>query len=109
MLNADYLILENGKKVYRVSKSRYRRCERIRNYILRENYERGTEIWLLKFKAMSKFKADERTINEALYRWRGWYYDAGVRHRPIEAFIRDAEQAERAVHIDIVENQTIRL
>lgn len=109
MLNADYLILENGKKVYRVSKSRYRRCERIRNYILRENYERGTEIWLLKFKAMSKFKADEQTINDALYHWRWWYYDAGVRHRPIEAFIRDAEQQERAVHIDIVENQTIRL
>ena len=109
MLNAEYLILQNGRKVYRVSKSRYRRCERIRNYILRENYERGTEIWLLKFKAMSKFKADERTINEALYRWRGWYYDAGVCHRPIEAFIRDAEQQERAVKIDIVHNQTIRL
>ena len=109
MLNAEYLILLNGRKVYRVSKAKYLRCEKIRNYILRENYERGTEIWLLKFKAMSKFKADERTINEALYRWRWWYYDAGVRHRPIEAFIRDAEKEERKVNIDIVHNQTIRL
>lgn len=109
MLNAEYLILPNGRKVYRVSKSMYRRCERIRNYILRENYERGTEIWLLKFKAMSMFKADERTINQALYNWKNWYYDACVRHRPIEAFIRDAEQQERAVKIDIVHNQTIRL
>lgn len=102
MLNAEYLILPNGRKVYRVSKSRYRRCERIRNYILRENYERGTEIWLLKFKAMSKFKADERTINEALYRWRGWYYDAGVRHRPIEAFIRDHERELHTPKVVIV-------
>lgn len=109
MLNADYLILPNGRKVYRVQKAKYLRCEKIRNYILRNHYERGTEIWLLKFKAMSMFKADERTINKALYRWRGWYYDAGVRHRPIEAFIRDAEQQERAVKIDIVHNQTIRL
>jgi len=102
MLNAEYLILPNGRKVYRVSKSMYRRCERIRNYILRENYERGTEIWLLKFKAMSKFKADERTINKALYRWRGWYYDAGVRHRPIEAFIRDHERELQTPKVVIV-------
>lgn len=109
MLSAEYLILPTGKKVYRVSKNKYHRCERIRNYILRENYERGTEVWLLKFKAMSKFKADERTINEALYRWRRWYYDAGVRHRPIEAFIRDAEKEERRVKVAVVHNQTIQL
>lgn len=103
MLNAEYLILPNGRKVYRVTRAKYRKCERIRNYILRENYERGTEIWLLKFKAMSMFKADEHTINQALYRWRNWYYDAGVRHRPIEAFIRDAEEEEKKVKIKIVE------
>ena len=107
MLNADYLILPNGRKIYRVSKAKYLHCEKIRNYILRNNYERGTEIWLLRFKAMSMFKADEYTINQALYRWKKWYYDAGVRHRPIELFIRDAEKQQRAVGIDFVENQAV--
>jgi len=92
MLNAEYLILPNGRKVYRVSKAKYLRSEKIRNYILRENYERGTEVWLLKFKAMSKFRANEQAINQALYNWKNWYYDACVRHRPIEAFIRDHEK-----------------
>lgn len=104
MLNAEYLILPNGRKVYRVSKAKYLRCEKIRNYILRDNYERGTEIWLLKFKAMSKFKADEHTINQALYNWKNWYYDACVRHRPIEAFIRDHERELQEPKVVIVEN-----
>lgn len=102
MLNAEYLILPNGRKVYRVSKTKYLRCEKIRNYILRNHYERGTEIWLLKFKAMSMFKADERTINQALCKWKNWYYDAGVRHRPIEAFIRDHERELRTPKVVVV-------
>ncbi len=104
MLNAEYLILPNGRKVYRVPKRKYLRCEKIRNYILRDNYERGTEMWLLKFKAMSKFKTDEHTINQALYNWKNWYYDACVRHRPIEAFIRDHERELHEPKVVIVEN-----
>ena len=102
MLNTDYLILPNGRKIYRVSRAKYKRCEKIRNYILRNHYERGTEIWLLKFKAMSMFKADEQTINQALYKWKNWYYDAGVRHRPIEAFIRDHERELRTPKVVVV-------
>lgn len=102
MLNAEYLILPNGSKVYRVQKAKYLRCEKIRNYILRNHYERGTEIWLLKFKAMSMFKADEHTINQALYNWKNWYYDACVRHRPIEAFIRDHERELQTPKVVIV-------
>ena len=102
MLNTDYLILPNGRKVYRVQKSKYLRCEKIRNYILRNHYERGTEIWLLKFKAMSMFKADENTINQALYKWKNWYYDAGVRHRPIEAFIHDHKRELRTPKVVVV-------
>lgn len=106
MLNADYLILPNGRRIYRVSKAKYRKCEKIRNYIFRENYERGTEMWLLRFKAMSMFNVDEKTIDQALYRWRHWYYDAGVRHRPIEAFIRDAELEKEKVQI-VVNDMTV--
>jgi hypothetical protein len=102
MLNADYLILPSGRKVYRVQKAKYLRCEKIRNYILRNHYERGTEIWLLKFKAMSKFRANEQSINQALYNWKNWYYDAGVRHRPIEAFIRDHEKELQTPKVVIV-------
>lgn len=72
----------------------YVRYERIRNYILRLRYEWDAPKWLAEYRAISRYKIGEEEIKRAIYEWKNWYYDNGVRHRPIELFIEDEKKKE---------------
>lgn len=87
--NAKYIRLRDGSLARKVSKNLYFKCEQIRNYIYRTNYERGVSIEILSLKAQCLFKVDELMVKKALHDWKGWCYGGGVRHRPIEKFIED--------------------
>ena len=88
----EYITLPNGKAVYRVSRKHYLKCEHIRNYILRTHYETRGDMFELKIKAAKLFHVSERQVDVALKEWKNWYYLDGVRHKPIEDFIAEAEQ-----------------
>ncbi len=81
--------LPSGEIVHRVDKEEYLLCEKIRNYILRLNYEFGIPIWICTFRAAKKFNVTENYAKKALRQWRRWYYENGLRHRPIELFIQE--------------------
>lgn len=82
-------IIHNGKTFLVVDEERYRLCEKIRNYILRERYERGTAWWLLYQKATCNFDVTESYCRMAIKEWRTWCYGNGVRHKPIELIIEE--------------------
>lgn len=88
----EQLKLPNGELVTKVDKDEYLLCEKIRNYILRMNYEIGLPIWICTYRAAKKFNVPEAYATKALRQWRKWYYDNGLRHRPLELFIQEVEQ-----------------
>lgn len=91
----ERLTFPDGSVCCKVSKEKYLRYEQIRNYILRNEFEKNAKRWLLIYRAMSKFRADEDEIDAALHEWKDWYYDNGVRHRPIEAFFDDFKKEQQ--------------
>jgi hypothetical protein len=106
--NAKYIRLRDGSLVKKVRKSLYFKCEQIRNYIYRTNYERGISIEILSLKAQCLFGVDDNMVYKALYEWKNWCYGAGVRHRPIEKFIEDdinRLQSENELKIEIKNKQ----
>jgi len=88
----DKIRLQDGSIAHRVGKVEYRKYEQIRNYILRTRYERGTSLGMAMLKAMCRFHIDENEVRKALFEWRRWFYGNGVRHRPIEMFIKDDKE-----------------
>lgn len=106
--NAKYIRLRDGLLVKKVSKNLYFKCEQIRNYIYRTNYERGISIEMLSLKAQCLFKVNENMVHRALHEWKNWCYGGGVRHRPIEMFIEDDKkrlQSENELKINIQHKQ----
>lgn len=102
--NAKYIRLRDGSLSKQVSRSLYLKCEQIRNYIYRTNYERGISIDMLSLKAQCLFGVDEQMVKKALNNWKNWCYCGGVRHRPIEMFIEDDKrriEEENKVKINI--------
>lgn len=102
--NAKYIRLRDGSLAKKVSKNLYFKCEQIRNYIYRTNYERGVSIEILSLKAQCLFKVDDVMVKKALHDWKGWCYGGGARHRPIEMFIEDNKrriEEENKVKISI--------
>ena len=90
----EKLKLPNGKIVTKVDKEEYLLCEKNRNYILRMNYELGLPIWICRFRAAKKFNVPESYCLKSLREWKKWYYDNGLRHRPLELFIKEAKEKE---------------
>lgn len=114
MIDYDRILLPNGKIAFRVSATKYRRYENIRNYILRTHYERGISLRYAKLKAMCLFDVDEKDISTALNKWKSWYFvrnGACIRHRPIELFIEDHKEkadSEKRVKDEIKRQEKIR-
>lgn len=94
MKKAQYrqITLQSGEVVTLVDKEKYLLCEKIRNWILRLNYEQRVPKWMAIMKAAKKFGVPESYARTALSQWKHWCYDNGIRHRPLELFIADNEQ-----------------
>jgi len=84
--------LPNGKTVIKVDKEEYLLCEKIRNYILRMNYELRLPVWMCVLRASKKFGIPDSYAVKALRQWKKWYYNNGLRHRPIELFIKEEKE-----------------
>lgn len=81
--------------VYKVDRERYLMSEKVRNWVLRLNYEQGIPVWMGSYRAAKKFGVSLSYVNSALYQWKKWYYDNGVRHRPMELFIEEDKQKRK--------------
>lgn len=88
----EKLKLPNGEWVTRVDKEYYLLCETIRNYVLRLNYETKTPMWMCIIRAEKKYGVTENVVKTALKHWRKWYYENGLRHRPLELLIQEQEK-----------------
>lgn len=81
--------LIDGTLAIQVDKDRYELSEKVRNWVLRLNYEQGIPKWMAVYRAAKKFGVTESYVKTAIIHWRKWCYGAGVRHRPLELFIEE--------------------
>lgn len=100
----EYITLPNGKTIYRVSHRHYVRCEHIRNYILRTNYETGESIERLKVRACKLWHTSMYNVEAALKDFQNWYYTDGNRHIPIERFI-EQDKSRRFYEVSVEHNE----
>lgn len=100
----EYLTLPNGKVIYRVSHRHYVRCEHIRNYILRTNYETGENIETLKVRACKLWHTSMYNVEAALKDFHKWYYTDGNRHIPIERMI-EQDKCQRMFQISVEQTE----
>lgn len=85
-----------NRKIYtRVSEEKYRLAERIRNYVLRTNYETGEDKVFLSIRAVKLFTVGIDVVEEAIKEYPKWFYGNGIVHKPIEDFIAADKQKQK--------------
>ena len=97
------VIHPNGDVTVKIPRERYERMYKVRNFILRNEYENGySRHWMI-LRAMKEFDCSESFCRTAIKDFTKYHFGEGIRFRPIEYYIEEDKRkraSQRAAQQD---------